>query len=117
MSWAESVAAAVLTVGAALLAPAGTGQHAASPAAAPGAPDVAESVMRPAGRGWAWPLDPQPAVVRAFAPPDEPWLAGHRGVDLGAAVGAVVHSPADGRVSFSGKIAGRGVVVVAHSGG
>ena len=29
-----------------------------------------------------WPLVPAPEVVRAFDPPEDPWGAGHRGVDL-----------------------------------
>jgi hypothetical protein len=29
-----------------------------------------------------WPLRPQPEVVAGFDPPDDPWGAGHRGVDL-----------------------------------
>src|SRR5690606_7535553 len=35
-------------------------------------------------------------VVRRFAPPPEPWLPGHRGVDLAAAPGAVVHAAGAG---------------------
>jgi hypothetical protein len=63
---------------------------------------------------WAWPLEPQPEVVDGFDPPDDPYGAGHRGVDLAGRVGQPVLSVADGRVSFVGVIAGRGVVVVDH---
>ena len=70
----------------------------------------------PAGR-WTWPLDPRPDVVQRFDPPDQPWLPGHRGVDLAAAVGQSVLAPTDGRVTWTGVIAGRGVVVVSHPGG
>jgi murein DD-endopeptidase MepM/ murein hydrolase activator NlpD len=56
-------------------------------------------------------------VVRRFAPPPEPWLPGHRGVDLAAAPGAVVHAAGAGVVHFAGWVAGRGVVSVSHSGG
>jgi murein DD-endopeptidase MepM/ murein hydrolase activator NlpD len=56
-------------------------------------------------------------VARRFDPPDERWLPGHRGVDLVGAVGQVVRSPADGTVSYAGRLAGRGVVVVTHAGG
>ncbi|MBX6370888.1 MAG: M23 family metallopeptidase [Acidothermus sp.] len=51
-------------------------------------------------------------VIRGFAPPTQPWLAGHRGVDLAARSGEPVLAPADGRIVFVGRIAGRGVVVV-----
>ncbi|MEP7333249.1 MAG: peptidoglycan DD-metalloendopeptidase family protein [Terracoccus sp.] len=66
---------------------------------------------------WQWPLVPQPSVERGFDLPDRPWLPGHRGVDLRAVVGQSVLAPAAGRVTFSGSLAGRGVVVVAHPNG
>jgi murein DD-endopeptidase MepM/ murein hydrolase activator NlpD len=71
--------------------------------------------------GWAAPAQAGSAVppvngpiVRGFDPPDQPWLAGHRGVDLLAAPGTPVVAALPGRVSFVGRIAGRGVVVVSH---
>ena len=71
---------------------------------APGDPD-------PVG---VWPLRPEPEVVEGFDPPDDPWGAGHRGVDLLGAPGQQVHAALPGRVSFAGMLAGRGVVVVDH---
>jgi murein DD-endopeptidase MepM/ murein hydrolase activator NlpD len=53
-------------------------------------------------------------VVRGFDPPDQPWLSGHRGVDLLGAVGTGVVAAKAGRVVFAGTVAGRGVVVVSH---
>jgi murein DD-endopeptidase MepM/ murein hydrolase activator NlpD len=70
----------------------------------------------PAG-GYRWPLDGSPQVVRRFEPPPLPWQAGHRGVDLAAAPGAVVRAAGAGTIVFAGRIAGRGVVSVAHPGG
>ncbi len=67
--------------------------------------------------GWTWPLSPQPQVLNPFDPPRERWLPGHRGVDLAAGSGQEVLAPTDGRVVYSGALAGRGVVVVAHAGG
>ena len=61
-----------------------------------------------------WPLDPRPEVVRAFDPPSTTWGAGHRGVDLAGHLGQEVRSAVAGQVSFAGRIAGRGVVVVSH---
>jgi len=66
---------------------------------------------------WGWPLAPDPAVVGVFRAPPTQWSAGHRGVDLAAAVGQPVLSAGEGRVTFSGMVAGRGVVVVQHPGG
>jgi murein DD-endopeptidase MepM/ murein hydrolase activator NlpD len=56
-------------------------------------------------------------VVRPFDPPPQPWLAGHRGVDLAASAGAPVRVPRDGTVAFARMVAGRGVVTVVHAGG
>ncbi|MBZ5737027.1 M23 family metallopeptidase [Nocardioides mangrovi] len=61
-----------------------------------------------------WPLAPQPEVVAGFDPPDDPWGAGHRGVDLLGSPGQAVHAALPGRVSWAGVLAGRGVVVVDH---
>ncbi len=61
-----------------------------------------------------WPLQPQPDVVRGFEPPSSEYGSGHRGVDLAGTLGQVVGSALPGRVSFAGRLAGRGVVVVDH---
>jgi len=61
-----------------------------------------------------WPLVPTPEVVAAFDPPDSPYGAGHRGVDLGGSHGQRVRSALPGTVTFAGSLAGRGVVVVDH---
>lgn len=53
-------------------------------------------------------------VVRGFDPPAQPWLAGHRGVDLLGEPGDQVVAALAGRVSFAGRVAGRDVVVVSH---
>lgn len=78
----------------------------AGPAAA-----LDESETDPVGE---WPLRPTPEVVAGFDPPDSPYGAGHRGVDLAGSVGQVVHTALAGRVTYAGSIAGRGVVVVDH---
>jgi murein DD-endopeptidase MepM/ murein hydrolase activator NlpD len=62
----------------------------------------------------AWPLDPEPAVVRGFDPPETPYGAGHRGVDLLGSAGQTVRAALGGRVSYAGPLFGRGVVVVDH---
>jgi murein DD-endopeptidase MepM/ murein hydrolase activator NlpD len=61
-----------------------------------------------------WPLQPEPEVVRGFDPPDSPYGAGHRGVDLLGSVGQPVLAALPGTVTFAGALAGRGVVVVDH---
>lgn len=57
------------------------------------------------------------AVLRPFAPPPEPWLSGHRGVDLAAAPGSPVRASGTGRVHFAGSVAGRPTVSIMHPSG
>lgn len=70
----------------------------------------------PAPGSGVWPLQPRPPVVAAFEAPASRYAAGHRGVDLAGRVGQPVHTALAGRVSFAGRLAGRGVVVVDHGG-
>ena len=79
------------------------------PAAAPvsGSPGATDPVGE-------WPLRPAPQVVAGFDPPSDPWGAGHRGVDLLSTAGRIVRAALPGRIGFTGRIAGRGVVVVDH---
>jgi murein DD-endopeptidase MepM/ murein hydrolase activator NlpD len=71
---------------------------------APGEPD-------PVGE---WPLRPVPEVVATFDPPTSPYGPGHRGVDLAGRTGQTVRSALPGTVTYAGRLAGRGVVVVGH---
>ncbi|MER7100124.1 M23 family metallopeptidase [Streptomyces humidus] len=59
-----------------------------------------------------WPVGSRPPVIRGWEPPTTPYARGHRGVDLAAAPGVPVRAVAAGRVSFAGRVAGRGVVAV-----
>lgn len=92
--------------------------------AAPGVPAEAAAETA-AGGPWRWPITgatgttggPGTAdVVRGFDPPAQPWLPGHRGVDLAAVPGQRVMAAGAGTVTFAGSIAGRGVVTVTHPG-
>lgn len=67
--------------------------------------------------GFVWPLDPRPEVLRGFEAPPQPWAAGHRGVDLRGSPGQAVRAAGAGTVSFSGVIAGRGVIAIQHPDG
>lgn len=79
------------------------------------APDESGN-SEPAPAAGRWPLDGTPTVEHGFDPPDQPWLPGHRGVDLEARPGQRVLAPADGRVVFVGRVGGKPVVVVDHGG-
>ncbi|MEU8330941.1 M23 family metallopeptidase [Micromonospora sp. NPDC048839] len=77
---------------------------------------VRASAPAPVGR-FRWPVDGPPRPVRRFDPPPQPWLPGHRGVDLAAPAGAVIRSAGSGTVLFAGLVAGRPVVTVGHADG
>ncbi|MEU3317572.1 M23 family metallopeptidase [Streptomyces sp. NPDC006785] len=64
------------------------------------------------GGARSWPLAGRPALLRGWEPPAAPYGPGHRGVDLAAGPGARVLAAADGRVSFAGRVAGRGVLAI-----
>jgi murein DD-endopeptidase MepM/ murein hydrolase activator NlpD len=65
---------------------------------------------------FGWPVD-APRIVRSFDPPAQPWLAGHRGVDLAAPPLSMVYAVGAGTVVYAGRLADRGVVSVAHPDG
>ncbi|MER6505805.1 M23 family metallopeptidase [Nonomuraea sp. NPDC001636] len=66
---------------------------------------------------WRWPLDGSPRILRRFAPPLAPWLAGHRGIDLAASADTPVLAAGSGTVRYAGPVGGRGVVTIDHPGG
>lgn len=66
---------------------------------------------------WGWPLAGVPEVARGFDPPAQRWGAGHRGIDLVGVVGEPVLSTEAGVVTYSGVVAGAGVVSVTHPDG
>lgn len=131
----------LLAVCAALLVLVGGGVAAAAPAAHPGALDTTTVTSHrvvgatddgrsstqlvvdgtdPPGATDPWRYVPPLGaleLVRGFEPPAERWGAGHRGVDLAAAIGQPVRAPGPGTVTFAGSVAGRGVVTVAHPDG
>ncbi|MEV0825600.1 M23 family metallopeptidase [Nonomuraea rubra] len=66
---------------------------------------------------WRWPLDGTPRILRPFTPPPEPWLAGHRGIDLAAPADTPVLAAGPGTIRFAGPVAGKGVITIDHEGG
>jgi murein DD-endopeptidase MepM/ murein hydrolase activator NlpD len=64
---------------------------------------------------WTWPVSGP--VIRGFDPPDSPYGAGHRGVDIATPVGTVIVAPAPGTVSFAGPVGGRLFLTIDHADG
>lgn len=86
--------------------------------AVPSLPSASAAPASAAPRpGFGWPLAGTPTVDRAFDPPQSAYGAGHRGVDLRAALGEPVLAAGPGQVTYAGVLAGRGVVTVTHDGG
>ena len=71
---------------------------------------IASLIVIPVAAGWAWPADGP--VLRSFSVAEDRYAAGqHRGIDIGAALGAPVRAPAAGTVSFAGPVPGGGRAV------
>jgi len=71
-----------------------------------------------AADGDPWLVPPAPLEIAVpFERPASDWGPGHRGIDLWLVEGSQVLAPGDGIVTFAGRIAGRGVVVVTHDSG
>ena len=79
---------------------------------APGDPAFAPAL--PNGT-WSWPVSGP--VIRGFDPPDTPFGAGHRGIDVAVAPGTPILAPEAGTVSFSGRVGGELFVTIVHGGG
>jgi len=61
---------------------------------------------------WAWPTSPPGAILQSFEAPPNAYAAGHRGIDLAAAPGAVVLAPTGASVQFVGVVVDRPVVTL-----
>ena len=73
--------------------------------------------LQPPAGAWGWPLPVPHHVERGFDPPPQPWLPGHRGVDLAGTVGEPVLAAGAGVVAFAGVIAHVPVLSIRHADG
>ncbi|GGE86592.1 M23 family metallopeptidase [Mycetocola zhadangensis] len=90
--------------------------HAYADGGGPGV-TVAAPVDYEAAGTWTWPIVASRAVLRHFEAPATAYSAGHRGVDLLAPVGSQVIAPADGVVSFAGRVVDRPLLSITSAGG
>lgn len=56
-------------------------------------------------------------LVRIYDAPNDPYAAGHRGVDVGGLTGAPVRASAGGIVTFAGLVVDNRTVTIDHGGG
>ncbi len=77
-----------------------------------GAPSSSSARWPEPSGGWTWPTGSTSAVLRAFDPPAQRWLPGHRGVDLQAEVGSPIYAPTGGTVVYAGTLVNRPVISV-----
>jgi murein DD-endopeptidase MepM/ murein hydrolase activator NlpD len=64
---------------------------------------------------WTWPV--HGPVIGVYEPPETPFGAGHRGIDIAAPVGTVVVAAEAGVVTFAGPVGGHLFVTLDHGGG
>ncbi|MCS6583091.1 murein hydrolase activator EnvC family protein [Curtobacterium citreum] len=65
---------------------------------------------------WVWPTGSR-VVERAWEAPSSDYAAGHRGLDVPAALGSTASAVDDGTVAFAGAVGGRTVVTIDHGDG
>lgn len=66
---------------------------------------------------WIWPVEGVRTVTAPFRAPTHDYGPGHRGIDMSAPVGTVVHAPVDGVVAFRGVVVDRPLLTLDHGGG
>jgi murein DD-endopeptidase MepM/ murein hydrolase activator NlpD len=80
-----------------------------------GATSFAPAAALPGAGTWTWPVIGP--VIRAYDPPDTPFGAGHRGIDIAAPIGTTVVAAEAGVVAFAGPVGGQLFVTLDHGGG
>lgn len=68
----------------------------------------------PAPGSWEWPV--RGPLIEAFDPPDTPFGAGHRGIDIAAPAGTSILAPESGTVAFAGRVGGHLFITIDHGG-
>lgn len=95
--------------------PSGLGVGPGPPRGGAAVVESASTVPSPAYGSYEWPVDGP--VIRPFEPPEGPYGAGHRGIDIAVPVGTPVRAAGDGVVAFAGPVAGALFVSIDHPDG
>lgn len=91
--------------------------HSTEPGSRADPPPAQASTATPSdAASWRSPVGGLDLLTR-FDPPPQPWLPGHRGVDLAASQGLPVTAAGSGTVVFADDLAGRGVISIVHANG
>jgi murein DD-endopeptidase MepM/ murein hydrolase activator NlpD len=64
---------------------------------------------------WRIPVASPAHLIANFRSPNSDYSAGHRGVDFLVSEGQALLAPSEGRVAFSGSVAGRSVLAIQHN--
>jgi murein DD-endopeptidase MepM/ murein hydrolase activator NlpD len=78
-------------------------------------PAAGQSPPAPEYGSYEWPV--RGPVLREFEQPPDPYAPGHRGIDIGVALGTPVVAPKNGVVAFAGWVGGSLFVSVDHPDG
>ena len=70
-----------------------------------------------ASQKYVWPTGAVSTVLRKYAPGENNWNPGHRGVDLALGYGQAVYAAGSGTVIYAGKINNREVISIEDSSG
>jgi murein DD-endopeptidase MepM/ murein hydrolase activator NlpD len=89
--------------------------HATTPSATSPRFALAAATDAVGAANWQWPV--VGPVIDPFDPPDTPFGAGHRGIDIATPVGTVIVAPEAAKVTFAGKVGGQLFVTLDHGGG
>jgi murein DD-endopeptidase MepM/ murein hydrolase activator NlpD len=85
------------------------------PPSGPSGGPAPRTPLAPVEDAWMWPVSGP--VIRGFDPPEDPYSAGHRGIDIAAGVGTPIHAPASATVTFAGKVGGYLFLTLDHGSG
>lgn len=80
-------------------------------------PVEAGAIWRTGRNRWQLPVPAGTLLIRDLDLPSQPWLPGHRGIDVQRRPGSVLLAPAAGQVSVARVVAGRPVVTLLHADG
>lgn len=111
----RAIVALLMTVSAALVAPASPASWIHPPESAGGTSGAQTNVVDPVPGSYSWPV--VGPIIRGFTAPPNQYGAGHRGIDIAVPFGTPVRAANDGVVAFAGWVGGSLYVSIDHPDG